>query len=445
MTIAIEDPHASEVLHPSKLTPMQWLILFVGVLASMIEGFDIVVVSYAAPAISKDWNVTAEQMGFVLSAGVLGMTLGAMFLSWVADRYGRRIAVSASLLIAGVATSAVVLTTTTVELVILRVIAGVALGVLVASLTPLMGEFSPVRHRILVISVMVAAAAAGAVIGGLLTAAVIESYGWQSVFLYAGVLTVVLGVVTQLVVPESIAFVAKREPDHALEKVNRTLRYLGQAPVERLPQVSARERSESASVKSLLVPTRRRATLLSWSAFFAGFVVVYFISSWMPQVLSDAGLSHEKAIQGTAAIPFGSIIGTMLMGWLARWVPLNRLIAVGFVLGMLCIFAVGAMVNGIGTAPFALVLTLLFIIGITLMGAFSNLYNVALAIYPAQIRSTGLGWSAGLGRAGAVISPLLAGVLMSTGMSLPVLFVAFAVPALVAALCVSMIQMRELA
>lgn len=445
MTTPIENTPGRELLHPSKLTPKQWLILFIGILASMIEGFDIVVVSYAAPAISKDWGVTSQQMGMVLSAGVLGMTLGAMFLSWLADRYGRRISVSASLLIAGLATSAIVLSSTTVELVMLRVIAGLALGVLVASLTPLMGEFSPARHRVLIVSAMVAAAAAGAVIGGLLTAAVIESYGWQSVFLYAGVLTAVLGVATQLLVPESIAFVTKRDPDRALEKVNRTLLYLGQNPVDRLPEVSARERHESASVASLLVPTRRRATLLSWSAFFASFVVVYFISSWMPQVLSNAGLSHEKAIQGTSAIPFGSIVGTMLMGWMARWFPLNRVIAAGFVLGMLCIFALAAMVNGIGAVPFILVLSLLFIIGLTLMSAFSNLYNVALTIYPAQIRSTGLGWSAGLGRAGAVISPLLAGVLMDMGMSMPVLFVAFSLPALVAALCVCLIRMRELA
>ena len=134
----------------------------------------------------------------------------------------------------------------------------------------------------------------------------------------------------------------------------------------------------------------------------------------------------------------------MLMGWLARWIPLNHLIAGGFVAGMLCIFGLGAMVRDIAAVPFVFILTLLFLVGITLMSAFSNLYNVALTIYPAQIRSTGLGWSAGLGRSGAVISPLLAGVLMGTGMSMPVLFVAFSVPALVAALCVSAIPMREI-
>ncbi|WP_439133837.1 MFS transporter [Pseudomaricurvus sp.] len=439
-----EPSNSKELLHESKLTPVQWLILGLGMLASMIEGFDIVVISYTAPAITQDWGVSSEQMGLVLSSGVLGMTLGAMLLSWMADRYGRRVMVSSTLVIAGVATSAVVLSNNAVELMVLRAVAGLALGVLVASLTPLMGEFSPLRHRILIVSVLVAAASAGAMLGGLFTAAMIETQGWKSVFLYAGLVTVILGIIMQFVVPESIAFTIKRDPANALTKVNRTLKYIGQPEVKQLPAVSERESQESASVVSLFTPSRKAATLLAWTAFFTGFVVVYFISSWMPQVLSNAGLSQEKAIQGTVAIPFGSIFGTMLMGWLTRWIPLNYLVAGGFVLGTACIFTLGSMTHDIAAIPFGLLLFLLFFVGITLMGAFSNLYNVVMTIYPAQIRSTGLGWGAGLGRAGAVISPLLAGVFMGMGVSMPMLFVIFAVPALLAAICVWRTPMREL-
>lgn len=433
-----------EILHESNITPMQWMILLLGLLASMIEGFDIVVIAYAAPAISEDWGISTEKMGIVLSAGVLGMTLGAMFLSWLADYYGRRISVSGSLLVAGLATSAIVFTSTVWELALLRAVAGLALGVLVASLTPQMGEFSPLRHRVLIISVLVAGASAGAVAGGLITAALIHSLGWQAIFLYAGLITLVLGVVMYLLVPESIAFSIKRHPETALAKVNKILQYIGQAPVQQLPVISVTAQRESASVVSLLSPHRRRATLLSWSAFFTGFVVVYFISSWMPQVLTNAGLPQQKAIQATAAIPFGSIIGTMLMGYMAKKIPLNKLIAGGFTLGMLCIFVVASMASNLGAVPYTLILAMLFLIGITLMGAFSNLYNIVLVIYPAQVRSTGLGWSAGLGRAGAVISPMLAGLLMGQGLSMPVLFVIFAVPSLIAALCVWLIQPREL-
>jgi AAHS family 4-hydroxybenzoate transporter-like MFS transporter len=434
----------SEVLHESKLTLMQWLILILGALVSMVEGFDIVVIAYAAPAISADWGLSAEKMGLVLSAGVLGMTLGAMFLSWIADRYGRRIAVSGSLLIAGLATGAIIFASSVWELIALRAVAGLALGLLVASLTPLMGEFSPLRYRMLIISILVAAASAGAVAGGLITAAFISSYGWQTIFLYAGVITVILSVLIQLLVPESIAFTIKHHPEIALSKINRTLSYIGQATVAQIPPVSHAVKTESASLASLLTNDRRQATLLSWLAFFTGFIVVYFISSWMPQVLSNSGLTQEKAIQATTAIPLGSIIGTILMGYFGQKIPINKLIAGGFIFGTACIFFVASMSKNLGEIPYTLILIMLFFIGISLMGAFSNLYNIVMVIYPVQIRSTGLGWAAGLGRAGAVISPVLAGLLMGFGISMPVLFTIFAIPALAAAACVWLIQPEEL-
>ncbi len=436
---------AGDILHESKITAMQWLILALCMFASMIEGFDIVIIAYTAPAISQDWGISSKELGVVLSAGLLGMTLGAMLLSWVADRYGRRSVVSLTLLIAGVATTAVIWAHTVTALVVLRLIAGLALGVLVATLPALAGEFSPRRHRTLIISTLIAAASAGAVVGGFISAALIADHGWQSIFLYAGLLTIVLAVLIQIVVPESIAFTIKRKPEGALAQINRTLAHIGQTPLEQLPPVPAAASQESATVFSLLTPARRATTLLSWSAFFFGFIVVYFLSSWMPQILVQAGMTQAQAIQGTAIIPLGSIVGTVLIGALAKWWLLGRLIAAGFVVGALGIFALSGILKDLATLPVAVIWSMLFLIGVSLMGAFSNLYALALAVYPVQIRSTGLGWCAGLGRAGAVISPTIAGLMMGMGMSMPTLFLYFALPAFVSALCVSFIRMRELA
>lgn len=435
---------SGDILHESKITSMQWLILSLCMMASMIEGFDIVIIAYTAPAISQGWGISSKELGVVLSAGLLGMTLGAMLLSWVADRYGRCSVASLTLLIAGVATSAVIYTDTVTELVVLRLIAGLALGVLVATLPALAGEFSPRRHRTLIISILIAGASAGAVVGGLVCAAFIADHGWQSIFLYAGLLTVALAALIGFIVPESIAFTIKRKPERALEKINRTLAHIGQPPIELLPEVSSAESQESATVVSLLTPARRATTLLSWSAFFFGFVVVYFISSWMPQILVKAGMTQAQAIQATAVIPLGSIIGTVLIGWLAKWWQLGKLIAIGFVIGALSIFSLSGLLHQLATMSVTLIWGMLFAIGVSLMGAFSNLYALALAVYPVQIRSTGLGWSAGLGRAGAVISPTIAGLMMGMGMSMPTLFLYFAIPAFVSAFCVSFIRMQEL-
>ena len=434
----------ADILNNSRITPMQWVILLLCMIASMIEGFDIVIIAYTAPAISQDWGVQASELGVVFSAGVLGMTLGAMFLGGLADRFGRRIVVSGTLLVAGLATSAVVLSSTVTELVVLRVLAGIALGALVATLPALTGEFSPGRHRTLIIAVLIASANIGGFSGGLIVAELIADVGWRTIFLYTGLLTVSIAVLVWLLVPESIAFVMRRRTDSALQAVNRTLTYIGQQTVDRLPPVADHARVEKASVAALLVARRRTTTLLIWTAFFLSFLAVYFVSSWMPQVLTTAGLSQKQAIQGTTALPMGAIFGNILIGLLATKWGLSRLMAIAFAVGALCMVALSLMHPVLPTMPFVLIWALLLVTGISLLGSFGNMYNVAMSVYPVHIRGTGIGWAAGLGRAGAVVSPTLAGLMIAAHLSMPTVFFLFAVPALLAALCVAYISTREL-
>ncbi len=413
-------------------------------LASMFEGFDIVIIAYTAPAITEDWGLSSGELGVVLSAGLFGMTLGAMFLSWLGDRYGRRVVVSSMLLIAGLSTCAVVYTGTVTQLAVIRVVAGLALGALVANLPTLVGEYSPRRHRTLIVAVLMSGASIGAVVGGMASAAFIGDYGWQAIFLCTGAMTGILGIIIHLVVPETVSWVIKRRLEGALEKVNRTMSYIGQEPIEQLPPVGTDESRESATVVSLLAPARRATTLLIWSGFFFGFLAVYFVMSWMPQILVNAGLPQELAIQGTSVVPLGSIVGAMLIGWLAKWFKLNHLIALAFLGGALSIYLLSGLLTNTEDLPFITIWAALFLVGVTLMGGFSNLYTLALTVYPAQVRSTGIGWSAGLGRAGAVISPTLAGLMIGIGMSMPAVFLYFTAPVFAAAICIKLVKVQEL-
>lgn len=435
---------SDDIIHESKITPMQWGILTLAFLAYVIDGFDILIIAYTAPAITEDWGVSSQDMGLVFSAGLLGMTLGAMFLGSLADLYGRRIVVSVALVLAGLATSGVIYTNTVNELIILRLIAGLALGALVAAMPSMVGEFSPRLHRTLILSILFAGASLGSVLGGLIAAAVIADHGWKNIFLYAGILTVILGVLIYMVIPETMSFIIKRKPDDAFEKVNRILKYIGQEQIAQLPPVSASESQESATVVSLLTPARRVTTALVWAGFFLGFAAVYFLTSWIPQIMVNAGISQEQAIRSAVVIATGGMLGTSMWGWLGRWWQLNNLVALGFVVGAILIMLFSGLLRTLDPLPIQVAWPILFLIGITLMGAFANLYTVALTVYPAQVRSTGLGWSSGLGRAGAVLSPALAGVMMAAGVSMSAMFLYFALPVFLAAFCVRLVKMKEL-
>jgi MFS transporter, AAHS family, 4-hydroxybenzoate transporter len=435
---------ADDIIHESKIMPMQWLILAICFVAYVLDGFDVAVISFTAPAISSEWGIASDQLGLVFSAGVLGMTLGAMFLASLADLYGRRLIVCLMLLMSGIATVGVAYTQTAMQLIVLRFIAGLGLGALMAALAPLVGEYSPRKHRTLILAAIFSAGPLGPVIGGLISAPLITQYGWQSIFLYAGMLTIAVGIVQYLVVPESMAFIIKRRPQGALEKVNRILRYIGQSEIDRLPAASGNESRESASVVSLLTATRRAKTLMIWLTFFLAFATVYFFTSWLPQILVNAGWPQDQAIRGAVTMAFGSVIGTTLIGALAKWRPLNQIIAIAFVIGGIAAAVLGTMLQQPEAIPPVLVWIALLLIGVTVMGGFTNLYSVALLIYPAQIRSTGLGWAAGLGRGGAVISPAVAGLLIAAGMAMPTLSLVFAVPIFVSAACALWISTREM-
>lgn len=431
-----------EILDESKITPVQLGILILCFVIFLLEGFDILIIAYAAPSITQAWNVSSQQMGLVFSAGLLGMTLGAVFLGSLADIYGRRVVVFFALITAGVATSGVIFTSDIYELVIARLIAGLAIGALVVALPPLVSEFSPAQYRTLILSILFAGSALGSVVGGLVAAAVIATHGWMSIFLYAGLITIALGVLLFAIVPETLSFVIERKSHDTLERVNKTLRYLRQNEVTQLPVISAEK--ESATVASLFSSTRKRITALLWGSFFFGYIAVYFLASWVPQLLASLGMPHDQAIRSGVIIPIGGMIGTSTIGWLGRWWSLNKIIALTFTVGGILLIIFAGVLHTLQPSSTFILWGILFIIGATLMGGFSNLYTVAITLYPSQIRSTGLGWAAGVGRAGAVLSPALAGFMIALGISRPVLFIYFAIPIFVAASCVYLLNMEEL-
>lgn len=419
-----------EFLDKRKFTAVQLLILVLCYFCMMLDGFDIIIISLTAPAISRDWVISPEQLGMVFSAGLVGMTLGAMFLSSIADVHGRRRLIAVALAIAGLATLAVAYIDSVTALVVLRFIAGLGLGTVMAVLPATAGEFSPAVHRNFILSIMVSGSAVGAVVGGLLSADMITALGWGSIYFYTGIITIAVGLLFLSVVPETIQHLARRPAGDTLDRINRILKYLGQPLLDRLPPPPPHA-GESASVLSLLTPGRRNTTLLAWGTFFTGFASMYFLSSWLPKLFVDAGISEEQSIRALIIVNIGAILGAATVGWISRRWQLNYLIAIFFSTSAALILLLAGVITLSGGPPVTLVWILCFLIGITLNGTFANLYTVAMTIYPINVRITGVGWCIGLGRTGAILSPTLAGLLLGLGVA----------PHIVLALCTAIIAL----
>ncbi len=428
-----------ESIENGPLTAIQITVVVVCWLINMLDGFDVLAISYSAPAITQDWALSPELLGGVFSAGLLGMALGAMFIGPYCDRIGRRRIVLICLVVIGVAMTATAWARSVPELMALRTLTGLGIGGLFASLTALVAEYSPNRHRNLLIGFLHGGFPVGALLGGVLATWLIPVFGWRSVFLAGGVVTALMAPVAVFLLPESPQFLLEKQPAGALTKLNRILRRLGQTPLEQLPPLTqvASEASTTA-VKMLFSPALRTWTALLWLAFFCCLFSVYFLLSWTPKIMIDAGLPLNKAIYAGAIINVGGAVGMLLLGHLSASRGLRPLIVGFLIVGTACMIAF----PHIHAANALLVLAA--VMGFFVLGGYIGLFSVAARLYPTRIRAAGIGWAAGVGRFGAICGPYVGGILIGFGWSMPKYYIVLAMPLLLGAAGMWLLRAEQL-
>ncbi len=416
------------------MVPLQYVVIGLCFLLNMLDGMDVLVIAFAAPALAAEWSIAPQALGVVFAAGTFGMVTGAMLLAPVADRIGRRRLILASIALIGVGVTLTAAAATVDTLLLLRFASGVGIGALLASTATIAAEYAPDRKRNFIVGFVLSGYTIGAFLSGLVAARIIPEHGWQAMFVVAGLLTLATLPLAWWLLPESPDFLVRVRPQGALERINAILRRMSLPPLAGLPEVDDVE--SAASVAALLRPARRASTLLLWVAFFMAFGTLYFLLSWIPELASATGLSLDLAIYAGAVFNLGAFFGICLQGWLSLTLGLERTIA-----GFMGLAALLMATFGLVTEPW-LVLTLVGLIGFTVQGGFVGLYAVAARLYPAELRNTGIGWAIGLGRFGAVVGPLAGGLLISLGLGLAENFTVFAVPMVAAAAFTLLIRGR---
>ena len=400
----------------------------------MLDGMDVLIIAYSAPQIIEQWDLSPQTYGAIFSAGVFGMTLGSVFIAPFADVIGRRKTILATVVVIAVSTVLTALANSTAQMMLLRLITGLGIGVSGATLTTIAAEYAPKRYRDLAVATIGAGYGVGAVATGFVAAWLIPEFGWRAMFVAAGVATAAMFLVTFVMLPESLEFLVKRQPRGALQRANRILMRLGQKPLERLPEVTA-ERQARPGVSSLLVKTRRRSTLGLWVAFFMSYLTVYFLLGWVPKIAMDAGLPLAQAIYAGTILNLGGVTGIILLGLLGIRYPLITVI-VGFQMAS----ALFMVAFGLLSPPLAVLLVLTGLLGFFGHGGLIGMFAAAARLYPTEIRATGVGWSVGAGRFGAIVGPYIGGMLITLEFSRALNFTLFAIPCILAGLAVMFVR-----
>ncbi|MEU6841711.1 MFS transporter [Streptomyces sp. NPDC046716] len=408
------------VLDEGPMTRFQWRAITVCVLLNTLDGFDVLVMSFTGKSVSGQWSLGSGTLGLLLSSGLAGMALGALLIAPRADRIGRR-----PVILGGLATAALGMIVSSLsqnwqQLALLRVLTGLGIGAVLACSNVIAGEFASRRWRGLAVSLNSTGYAIGATVGGLSSVALIDHHGWRSVFLTGGLATLSVVPLAYFFLPESLDFLFTRRPSRALERINTLARQMRHPELTELPAVGVeKDQLRSAGFRALFAGPLRRPTLVLWGAFFLVMAAFYFVTSWTPTLLVEAGMSSSQGLTGGTLLNVGGIFGTALLGTLAaRFALVSVLRSYLFVAGALVVAFAAS------TDTLALAFCLGAVIGVAVNGCIAGLYALTPEVYSTRLRATGVGAAISVGRVGAIIAPSAAGWLLDAGATPRTLYVA---------------------
>ena len=411
------------------ITSQQILVVALCFIFNMLDGFDITAMAVVASSVSLDLNLTDDLLGWIFSFALAGMMVGAMVLAPVADIIGRRALIILSLVLVGLSIFLTVKADNLSLFIMLRFISGVGAGALLACQASLAAEYSPEKYRAMSVALVTAGYPTGAMMTSVVAGYILPDYGWRAMFLFGGTITLGMVIVAWLMIPESLKYLLEKRPTNALEKINRILQKLKHSPIEHLPELIKSDENKTtllSNMKMLLSPKYRTLSLTLWTAFFCAFGTLYFLMSWIPKLMENAGYNISAGRDAFLYFNLGGVIGIYLLGFLSIKLKLTNLIFNLSIASAISMIAFAYAPNELNT-----LLILLVVIGVLQQSAFTGLYGVAAKAYPTEIRSTGVGWAIGLGRTGAVVGPALAGYLILAGYDMSANFIFFSIPMII--------------
>jgi benzoate transport len=394
---------------PTAVRPLHWLVLLACTAINILDGFDLMSIAFTATHIMADWKVEPRVMGLVFGSGLAGVGLGSLLLASLADRFGRRPSILLGLMLVTVGMVAVLIARGPVGLMQLRFITGLGIGLLLPSINTLVSEYAPPRWRALAISLYAVGYPLGAMCSSALAPYLIARSSWRAVYLCGGLASLALIPIVAAFLPESLEFLLTLQPAGALRKIERITHRLGLQPPARLP-----ERAPGTARPSPWVTFKigyARQTLLISTAFFLLFLTSFFVSNWLPAIITREGFAGAAAPAGIL-LTSGGLVGGIAFGLLAARFNIARLSA---------LYLAGSFVLVVVFALYSLttvtVLLLSGLLGLLLYGAAIGLYTLAARIFPLQVRAAGTGFALAVGRLGAVLGLSIGGWLI--GMELP--------------------------
>jgi AAHS family 4-hydroxybenzoate transporter-like MFS transporter len=417
--------NVSDVIDNARFNAYHRLIIGLCGLLVFFDGFDLAAISFAAPDVVKMLGVERAMIAPVFSAGLLGLTLGALGFGFIGDRWGVKRTFILCGLLFGIFSLLTATATTVPVLIAYRFLAGLALGGASPISIAIASSFMPKAVRTSIVMIMYISLAVGSIAAGY-SYGYMEAFGWRTVFIVGGLAPIVLAPLFFALLPESLIQQVMRGANPA--GINAVLARL--EPGRQFTGTTfAVDQENKAGFQPAQLFTDGRAAITTtlWVVFFSSLVALYFFNNWIPILLTGGGLSKHEIVTITTALQWGGVAGTLLAAPVVLKFGGFRTASIGYLLAAAAMLALG-----MGQQTFFFLAVATFVVGTFLIGTQSILNASTADVYPPSMRSTGVGWSFGIGRIGSVISPAIAGVLLGMQWKPAALFMIATIPTVLA-------------
>jgi MFS transporter, AAHS family, 4-hydroxybenzoate transporter len=394
-----------------RLNTRQRLIVSLLLAILVIDGIDIGILSVAAPKIIAEWRLPTASFGIALSAAVAGMAVGSVMGGWLGDRFGRKAVLLGSIAVFGTATMFSSIADGVAILAMLRFLSGVGFGAASPAAIALAAEWLPANRRSRVGSLMAMGAPLGVMLASYLGLLVLSSVGWRGTFVAFGLLTLVIGVLSIFLVPESAAYLRGQGKDAKADRLERAV--FGDIET---PTSGNEKGAVHASGSLFREHALWRFNAGAWLAFFTSSYVTYTLASWLPVLLQGMGFSFTAAVHGLFFMTMMALIGTAIAGRFVLWLGsrfASLIIVAAALIFSLTFYLLARQQIGVELAP--LIYMLCAGLGLTQGSIAGALYGLVSVRYPTPVRSTGIGIALMSAKIGGVVAVLIGGWLLDGG------------------------------
>jgi MFS transporter, AAHS family, benzoate transport protein len=413
------------------------LICFVTI---VFDGYDLVVYGTTVPSIlaHEDWGVTPAEAGAIGSYALLGMLIGTFVVGAITDILGRRKIMLISITWFSVAMVLTALAPSAEIFGLLRFVAGLGLGGVVPTAIALTVEYSPKGRRQLNNALMYSGYSFGGIFAALAGLALLPQTDFRVMYALGALPLVVVLPLAWRYLPESIAFLAaKGRHDEARALADRYGVVLEDVAVTPAPKSTAGDRL--AGIRILFTRRYFLATVLFAAASFCGLLLVYGLNTWLPKIMQQAGYQLGSSLAFLLVLNAGAILGAIGASRVADRIGPKPVTTAAFLAATVSILLLSI------NLPTALLFLAVAVAGLGSVGTQILVNGYVATHYPDAARATALGWALGIGRIGAILGPVLGGLVVGSSLGFEWKFYLFAVFAVLGSVLIAAVPRRPVA